>query len=93
MKMRHSDQATLRKIIKKNQYHKLSQRLKSFLNVNFTQKIAKLTSSGYRYSSGSNFVICHQCYQRDYNFLSNRDPDLHHGKLSPNCPVLLKKTM
>lgn len=89
--MRRWDQGHIHKIIKRTQQHKLSQRLGSFFNHKFTKKTRKLVSSGYRYSPGSNFVVCHNCYTRDYNFLSNRNPDIHHGKVSPYCNVIIKK--
>lgn len=89
--MKRWDRESTLKIIRKKQYFKLSQRLSSFLKFDISKKIRELANSGYRYSPGSNFVVCHNCYTRDYNFLSNRKPDIHHGKVSPNCNVLKRK--
>lgn len=64
------------------------QRLHSFRNVKLQQKYAILAKAGYRYIPRKKYAICHCCYGRDFNFLSNRDPEISHIKNTPNCWVL-----
>lgn len=55
-----------------------------------TKNITQLVNSGYRYCTGSNFVVCHDYYTRDHDFLSNGNPYIHHGKVSPHCNVVVR---
>ena len=71
-------------------YNTLKKRLKSFLKVNFSRKFNHLSSIGYRFINKQNCVVCHNCYLHDYNFLSNRDPEIFHAKNSPHCLVMRK---
>lgn len=65
-------------------------RLDSFENVKFWRKYARFAQLGFRYVAEKNIMICHNCQQITWNFLSENDLELFHIKTTPCCLVIRK---
>ena len=72
-------------------YRSFKQRLKSFNKFSLNKKFIQLVSCGFRYIINQRYAVCHLCYLRYYNFLSNKNPYIYHAKNSPNCMILRKQ--
>ena len=81
---------TFQKNANKN-YRNFLKRLESFSQVKLSKKIAQLTAAGYRYIPRQKYVICRECCTRDFNFLFERNLEIHHVKMNPRCPIMRKR--
>lgn len=76
-----------RKVRKIHKMASFARRVNSFARMDLSRSFKKLGLFGFRYVAGK-FIMCHVCYLRNYNFLTNENPDIFHIKNSPECPVM-----
>ena len=72
-------------------FNSFEKRLKSFSKINLQPRFARLASAGFWYNSLHNYMECHFCTARAYNFFTCNNPEVFHAKRSPECMFLRKK--